>query len=97
MKRTTTDDFRTNLKDWMDEASKKPIKVTRKSGESFILVKSEEFERLQIELASLKGIAQGLSDVIHGRVHDSRENKMGEIFEKVKAKYSSKRGKPPSE
>lgn len=93
MKRTTTDDFRTNLKDWMDEALKKPIKITRKSGDSFILVKSEEFERLQMELASLKGVAQGLSDALAGRVYDSREGRIrrDQIIEKVKAKYSKKK------
>lgn len=91
MKRTNTEDFRSNLKDWMDEAMKAPIKITRRSGESFILAKSEEFESLQMEIASLRGLARGLSDALNGRVYDSRDRNRDKIIEKVKTKYSKKK------
>jgi prevent-host-death family protein len=68
MERTNSNDFRSNLKEWMETARSEPIKITRKSGESFVLLNAEEFEKIQIELASLRGITQGLSDVIQGRI-----------------------------
>jgi prevent-host-death family protein len=55
MQRTNTEDFKT----WMEAAATEPVKITRRSGEAFVLLNVDEFEKLQVELASLRGVAKG--------------------------------------
>ncbi len=93
MERTNTDDFRTNLKNWMEYARDEPLKITRKTGEAFVLVNSDEFEKMQIELASLRGVAQGLSDVINGRVNKSELKSTGSAIERAKERVLGKKNK----
>lgn len=93
MERTNADDFRTNLKTWMESARHEPIKITRKSGEAFVLINAEDFEKIQIELASLRGVAQGLSDVIHGRVKKSQLKSTNSPIERAKEKVLGKKSK----
>ena len=93
MERTNTDDFRSNLKEWMESARNEPIKITRKTGEAFVLINAEDFEKIQIELASLRGIAQGLSDVISGKVKRSDGNSTDSAIEKAKNRVLSKKSK----
>ena len=38
MKQTNAEDFRSQLKLWREKARKQPVKITRKSGESFVLI-----------------------------------------------------------
>ncbi len=93
MERTNADDFRSNLKEWMEAARNEPIKITRKTGEAFVLINAEEFEKIQMELASLRGIAQGLSDVISGKVKTSDGNSTDSVIEKAKNRVLSKKSK----
>lgn len=93
MERTNTDDFRSNLKTWMESARHEPIKITRKTGEAFILVNADEFEKMQMELASLRGVAQGLSDVIHGRVKKSDLKSTNSAIERAKERVLGKKNK----
>jgi antitoxin YefM len=93
MDRTNTNDFRANLKDWMEAARKEPVKITRKSGEAFVLMNADEFEKLQVELASLRGISRGLSDVAHGRVRPSTPESTGTAIERAKSRVHGKRSK----
>lgn len=51
MDRTNANDFRTNLKEWMEATRSEPVKITRKSGEAFVLLNADEFEKMQVELA----------------------------------------------
>lgn len=94
MDRTNADDFRTHLKQWLEAARTEPVKITRKSGESFVLLNADEFEKIQIELASLRGIAKGLSDVAHGRIRkstaESTESAINRAKERVLGKKSRK-------
>lgn len=62
----------------------KPIKITRKTGDAFVLINADQFEKIQIELASLRGVAQGLSDVVHGRVKKSQLKSVESAIEKAK-------------
>ncbi len=93
MERTNADDFRTNLKDWMESARHEPIKITRKTGEAFVLINADEFEKLQIEIASLRGVAQCLSDVVPGRVKRSQLNSTDSAIENAKERVLGKKTK----
>lgn len=93
MERTNADEFRSNLKEWMESARNEPIKITRKTGEAFVLINAEDFEKIQIELATLRGIAQGLSDVISGKVSKSQRNSTDSAIEKAKDRVLNKKSK----
>jgi prevent-host-death family protein len=93
MERTSANEFRSNLKDWMETARTEPIKITRKTGESFVLLNSDEFEKLQIELANLRGISQGLSDIVQGRTSKSTPESTNNAIERAKEKVLGKRTK----
>jgi prevent-host-death family protein len=93
MERTNADDFRSNLKEWMESARHEPIKITRKTGEAFVLINADEFEKIQIELASLRGVAQGLSDVVHGRVKKSHLKSSNSAIERAKERFLGKKSK----
>ena len=90
MDKTNAQDFRTNLKEWLDLAEKEPIKVTRKSGEAVVIVNSEEFEKMQTELAHLKGLAKGLSNSLTGRTVDFDSALLKSTIQKSKTKSSKK-------
>lgn len=91
MQKINMSDFRSNLKTWMDSARDEPIKITRKTGEAFILVNADDFEKMQIELASLRGVAQGLSDVIHGRVRKSEPKSTNSTIARAKERVLGKK------
>lgn len=93
MDRTNSNDFRANLKEWLEAARTEPVKITRKSGESFVLLNADEFEKMQIELASLRGVARGLSDVVHGRVRAATPESVGAAVDRAKARVLGKRSK----
>ncbi len=84
MDRTTADQFRSNMKEWMEAARSEPVKITRKSGESFVLVNSEIFEKMQIDLARLEGLTASLVDVTQGRTASATEESTAEVFERAK-------------
>ncbi len=90
MERTNADDFRSNLKEWMESARNEPIKITRKTGEAFVLINADEFERIQMELATLRGVAQGLSDVVNGKVHKSQVKSTDSAVERAKNRVLNK-------
>ena len=91
MDRTNANDFRTNLKEWMEAARSEPIKITRKSGEAFVLVNADAFEKMQLELARLQGVTRGLMDVVQGRVSPSTDESTKELFARVKARALSRK------
>lgn len=93
MDRTNADDFRTNLKQWLEAARSEPVKITRKSGESFVLLNADEFEKIQFELASLRGVAKGLSDVVHGRVRKSAAGSTESAIDRAKERVLGKKNK----
>lgn len=93
MERTNANDFRARLKEWMETARTEPVKITRKSGESFVLVNSEEFEDMQVELANLRGLAQGLSDAVQGRTKLASSDSTDDAVARAKDKVLGKRGK----
>ena len=69
------------------------MKITRKSGEAFVLVNADEFEKIQLELASLRGIALGLSDVVHGNVQDASDKSLRSSIDKARERVLGKQSK----
>jgi prevent-host-death family protein len=93
MDRINANDFRANLKEWMEAAREEPVKITRKTGEAFVLLNADEFEKIQLELASLRGIALGLSDVINGNVQESTAESTRSAIDKARARVLGKQNK----
>lgn len=93
MDRTNANDFRANLKEWMEAAKSEPVKITRKNGESFVLLNADEFEKIQIELASLRGVAHGLSDALQGRVRNAKTQSIEATLDRAKERVLGKRPK----
>jgi len=77
----------------MEAARAQPIKITRKSGEAFVLMNAEEFESLQMELAGLRGVASGLSDLAQGRIRKAPPETTQSAIAKAKARVKGKRSK----
>lgn len=91
MGKTNANDFRANLKEWMEIARTEPVKITRKSGEAFILLNADEFEKSQVELANLRGIAQGLNDALHGRTRKATSESTNNVIERAKERVLGKK------
>lgn len=75
MRNTNPKQFRAELKDYLDMAAKEPIRIQRRSGENFILLKEEMFQGLQEEIVSLQRRLLGMSQVITG---ETKEYKIGD-------------------
>lgn len=86
MDRTNANDFRSNMKEWMEAARVEPVKITRKTGESFVLLNAEIFEKMQLELARMQGLSAGLMDMAQGRMQTSTEQSTKAVLGRAKAK-----------
>lgn len=86
MDRTNADDFRSNLKEWMEAARSEPVKITRKSGEAFVLVNADRFEKMQMELERLKGLTAGLMDVAQGKFKQTSPESTKDVLAKAKVR-----------
>jgi PHD/YefM family antitoxin component YafN of YafNO toxin-antitoxin module len=75
MRNTNPKQFRAELKDYLDMAAKEPIRIQRRSGENFILLKEEMFQGLQEEIVSLQRRLLGMSQVVSG---ETKEYKIGD-------------------
>ena len=84
MDRTSADQFRSNMKEWMDAARNEPVKITRKSGEAFVLLNADIFEKMQLDLARLEGLTTSLMDVAQGRVAAATEKSTADVFTRAK-------------
>ena len=75
MRNTNPKQFRAELKDYLDLAGKEPIRIQRRSGENFILLKEEMYQGLQEELVSLQRRLLAMSQVVSG---ETKEYKIGD-------------------
>ena len=75
MENTNPKQFRAELKDYLDLASKEPIRIQRRSGENYILLKEEAYQNLQSEIISLQRRLLGMSQVASG---GTKEYKIGD-------------------
>ena len=97
MDRTTANDFRANLKEWMETTRSEPVKITRKSGEAFILLNADEFEKMKLDLARFKGLTSSLMDATQGRVKSaSAQSTRGALSRAKSRALASKRSKKAS-
>ena len=75
MRNTNPKQFRAELKDYLDMATKEPIRIQRRSGENFILLKEEMYQNLQEEIVKLQRRLLGMSQVVSG---ETKEYKIGD-------------------
>lgn len=58
--------LRAELKDYLDLASKEPIRIQRRSGENYVLMNEEKYAELQMEISSLQRRLLAMANVIDG-------------------------------
>ncbi|MBI4405166.1 MAG: type II toxin-antitoxin system Phd/YefM family antitoxin [Deltaproteobacteria bacterium] len=75
MESTNPKQFRAELKDYLDLAAKEPIRIQRRSGENYILLKEESYQELQNEILSLQRRLLGMSQIVS---ESTREYKVGD-------------------
>ena len=75
MQSTNPKQLRAELKDYLDLAAKEPIRIQRRAGDSFILLKEMAYQEMQQEILSLQRRLLGMSDVVSG---NTKEHKIGD-------------------
>jgi PHD/YefM family antitoxin component YafN of YafNO toxin-antitoxin module len=75
MKNTSPKQFRAELKDYLDLAAKEPIRIQRRSGENFILLKEDMYQTLQEEVVSLQRRLLGMSQAV---ASETKEYQVGD-------------------
>lgn len=91
MDKTNAEQFRSNMKEWMETARTEPVKITRKTGESFVLINAEIYEKMQLHLARLEGLTASLISVAQGHATPATEKSTAEVFAKAKARALANR------
>lgn len=93
MNKTNADQFRSNMKEWMETARKEPVKITRRSGESFVLINAEIYEKMQLRLARLEGLTASLTDKVQGRTKLFTDELIDDVFAQAKKQAHANRKK----
>lgn len=93
MTRTNAEDFRTHLKDWLEKARQEPVRITRKSGESFVLLGEEAYFQLTSEVSRLQGALLGMKDVLSQNIEPVSKESIKKDISKVKSALLKKRRK----
>ncbi len=70
MEITNPKKLRAEMKDYLELASTEPIRIQRRSGESYILINEEEYSKMQIEIMSLQRRLLSMSNILDGEVED---------------------------
>ncbi len=68
MKSTSPRTFRANLKEYMDLAESKPIRIQKREGNACILMSEEYYEQLLNEVSSLQKSLLSANQAIKGEV-----------------------------
>ena len=68
MENTNPKKFRAELKDYLDLAYKEPIRIQRRSGETFILMNEDEYSEMKNEILSLQRRLLSMTDILEGEV-----------------------------
>ena len=82
--------LRAEMKDYLDLASKEPIRIQKRSGESFILLNESIYAKMQNEIVSLQRRLLGMSHILEGKV---TEYKKAARSSKSKVTSKSKKAK----
>ena len=64
MESTSPKKLRAELKDYLDLATKEPIRIQRRSGENYVLMNENKYAELQNEISSLQRRLLGMSQII---------------------------------
>lgn len=75
MQNTNPKQLRAEMKDYLDLAAKEPIRIQRRSGESYILLKEDSYRNLHEEISSLQKRLLGMSQFVSG---ETKEYKVGD-------------------
>lgn len=75
MKQANPKKLRAELKDYLEIATKEPIRIQRRAGGSFILMNEERFESMQSEIYSLQRRLLGMSEALSGEVKEYNPDK----------------------
>ena len=75
MQNTNPRQLRAELKDYLDLAAKEPIRIQRRAGDSYILLKEDKYRELQNEIVSLQRRLLGMSQIVAG---ETEEYKIGD-------------------
>ena len=76
MESTSPRSFRANLKDYMEMAEAKPIRIQKREGNACVLMSEEYYEGLLNEILSLQKSLVSANQVIKG---ETTEYKLGDI------------------
>ena len=63
--------LRAEMKDYLELAKSEPIRIQRRSGESYVLLNEEEYSKMQIEIMSLQRRLLSMSNILDGEVQDA--------------------------
>jgi PHD/YefM family antitoxin component YafN of YafNO toxin-antitoxin module len=77
----------------METARAEPVRITRKSGESFILVNENDFSNLQQEVVRLQGALLGMMDVVEGRTKEISQSSIKNSAANIKSLLLAKKDK----
>ncbi|OFZ82327.1 MAG: hypothetical protein A2583_15435 [Bdellovibrionales bacterium RIFOXYD1_FULL_53_11] len=67
MNQTNPKKFRAKLRDYLDLASKEPVRIQRRSGETYVLMNEGRYAELQNEILALQRRLLGMSDALTGK------------------------------
>ena len=62
--------LRAELKDYLEMASKEPIRIQRRSGESYVLLNEDQYSQMQIEITNLQRRLLSMSNIIDGETSE---------------------------
>lgn len=67
MNQTNPKKLRAELRDYLDHAEKEPVRIQRRSGQSFVLMNESLYADMQNEILSLQRRLLGMSDALSGK------------------------------
>ncbi len=75
MQNTNPKKLRAELKDYLDLAMDEPIRIQKRSGESFILLAEDSYAKMQNEIVSLQRRLLSLTEAFEGNAKEYSPNK----------------------
>jgi PHD/YefM family antitoxin component YafN of YafNO toxin-antitoxin module len=70
MENTNPKKLRAEMKDYLDLAKNEPIRIQRRSGDSYILINEDEYAKMQVEIMTLQRRLLSMSNILDGEVED---------------------------
>lgn len=67
MKSANAKNFRSELKDYMDAAVGEPVRITRRDGQSFIMMSEQIYDGFRNEIQSLQRRLLGMAEIVDGK------------------------------